>query len=336
VFRNLAKIGFMIVSLLAPSMGWAACKGTPINPITDVCWNCMFPVQIGSNSFGNGDGAAPGATMPPMCVCPSTSGVTTGLSVGFYEISRAIETVKDPYCFPFWGTGLDMGVNGYLQSGSGQTTSTSATDFSVQQVHEWIVPFTDLLNMFTDFPCLDHSAQDIGYMSEPDPTWQDDTLSFILNPEALLFGNPVTQLACVADSVSATVSTPIDALFWCAGSWGGMYPLDGSSTNGNATNANAQLASRMLFKLSRESLLFDTAINYCHKEGDLTPIMVKSHYRLQIARPQRGIDCIPIGRPSMIWGAMKNPAWGTTSNSADNFLWIIPKARTCCVGYTFN
>ena len=67
-----------------------------------------------------------------------------------------------------------------------------------------------------------------------------------------------------------------------------------------------------------------------------TPILVKSNYRLQIARPVRGNDCIPIGRPSLLWGAAKNPPFGTGSTSADNFLWSLTRRRVCCVGYSLN
>ena len=54
------------------------------------------------------------------------------------------------------------------------------------------------------------------------------TASFIINPEALLFGNPIAQTACVADSVAATVSQPIDPLFWCMGSWVRLSPVGGA------------------------------------------------------------------------------------------------------------
>ncbi|WP_072215137.1 TraU family protein [Campylobacter coli] len=44
---------------------------------------------------------------------------------------------------------------------------------------------------------------DIAYMTEVDPLWQDDELTALINPEALLFGNPILNLACMADSASA-------------------------------------------------------------------------------------------------------------------------------------
>ena len=129
----------------------------------------------------------------------------------------------------------------------------------------------------------------------------DDSLSFIVNPEALLFGNPITQLSCVADSVASTVGFPIDPLFWCFGSWGSPYPLTGSVPENIPINAHPNVAARMVFKMGREGALWDTAMDEC-SSGVLSPIMVKSHYKLQIARPVMGTQCIPIGRPSLIWG----------------------------------
>jgi conjugal transfer pilus assembly protein TraU len=166
--------------------------------------------------------------------------------------------------------------------------------------------------------------------------WNDDSLSFIINPEALLFGNPISQIACIADSVAATVTTPIDPLFWCMGSWGSFYPLTGSMNSSEPLSVNAGLAARMLFKLGRESLMFDTGINQCSSGGVITPLLVKSNYRLQIVKPVRGTACNPIGRPSLIWGSAKNPPWGAGTNSPDNFLWSMTRRRVCCVGYGLN
>ena len=104
----------------------------------------------------------------------------------------------------------------------------------------------------------------------------------------------------------------------------------------NPLNVNAGLAARMLFKLSRETLLWDTGSNQCATNGVVTPILVKSNYRLQVARPVRGNDCIPIGRPSLLWGPAKNPPYGTASTSPDNFLWSLTRRRVCCVGYSLN
>lgn len=334
----LIALGLFFVS---PTMGFALCKNTPLNPITDICWQCMFPVKIGAVTMFNGDGtsgeAPPGEGVDvPGCVCGGPP-PTTGLTVAFWEPARLVETVKDAYCFPSLGTsmtspgGLDALSSGSHRSHSGSDGQT----FASQQVHWYVFPVWTMMNLFGDFPCIEKAPFDVE-MTEIDPLWNDDVLGFFLNPEALLFGNPVTQLACMADSVAAAAGKPIDALFWCLGSWGGAYPFTGSTTVSDPITYNAQFAARMLAKLSRELLVWDTALKKCSATGELAPIINKSHYRLQLAKPRVGADCIPIGQPSFLWGAGKNPPMGAGNNAPDNFLWVLNRARTCCVGYEWG
>ena len=336
--NNILIITMVMLFLTVPVTYGAggACKGKVLNPIDDICWQCMFPVKMGSVTYGNSAESAPGNITSPVCACPDSEGILIlGVSTAFWEHARLIETVKDPFCFPVMGTGMTNPKPGFY-SGENRSKEYGDSDFAFQQAHYYYFPAWSILKLFMDFPCAENKAFDLAYMTEVDPMWNDDSLSFIINPEALLFGNPVSQLACVADSVAATVSYPIDPLFWCMGSWGSFYPLSGSMIENNPLNVNAGLAARMLFKLGRETLLYDTGINQCASAGVVTPILVKSNYRLQIARPVRGNDCIPIGRPSLIWGNAKNPPFGTANTSADNFLWSMTRRRVCCVGYALN
>ena len=333
--RRTASAIALALTVLWSGYASAVCTGSFINPITDVCWKCMFPMSVGGVSYGNADDpGSTGKVEAPVCACVSGSSVVIGLHVSFWEHARLIETVKDPYCFPTLGTGMSNPTQGLL-AGDGKGSSAGGdTEHSFQQVHYYTFPVWQLLQLFMDFPCVDDGGFDLAYMTEVDPMWNDDSLAFLINPEALLFGNPVTQLSCIADSVAATLGKPLDPLFWCFGSWGSAYPLSGSVADSNSLSVNANLASRMIFKLGREMALWDTAIDQC-SAGVITPIMVKSHYRLQIARPVRGSQCLPIGQSSFVWGSAKNPPQGAGSNSPDNFLWVMARKRICCVGYNF-
>src|SRR3546814_6426677 len=84
------------------------------------------------------------------------------------------------------------------------------------------------MEIVTDFLCLESGSIDILYISEIDPLWQDSELTAIINPEAVLFANPLALAACAADCVSATVNLPVDEMFWCAGCQGSMYPMNGN------------------------------------------------------------------------------------------------------------
>lgn len=320
------------------SIAGSSCKGSFLNPITDVCWECMFPVRIGTMQFGRDDELPGGEVSSPMCACANNSGVVAGIKVAFWEHAYLAETVKDPWCMVALGTELNTSMN-ELQRGTNRTHTNSDADssYASQQVHWYKFPVWSILDLFGDFPCNDGAIFDLAYPSEVDPTWQDDQLSFILNPEALLFGNPITQLSCMADSVATTYGPPIDPLFWCQGAWGSAYPLNGSTTVTNPNHLNASMASKMLYKLSREGLVWDTATDSqgCSAYGEYAPIWNKSHYRLQVAKPRKRNDCIPIGRSDLLWGSGVNPPLGTGSQSPDNFMWFLTRARICCVGYGF-
>ncbi len=68
-------------------------------------------------------------------------------------------------------------------------------------VHWYKYPLTYWLNIITSAGCLEGGDMDIAYLSEIDPTWVDSSLTTILNPEAILFANPIAQGACAADAL---------------------------------------------------------------------------------------------------------------------------------------
>ena len=335
--KNLV-LGAACMLIFTPGESKAICEGTPFNPITDICWQCMFPARIGGAKFGAGEGAAPGTTDTPACGCRTATRVRIGLSAAFWEHARVQETVKDEFCFPTLGytsVGGGGGAVSQIHDGDLGSTTDGGSTIVATNVHHLILPVWSMLNLFGDMPCTEKKPFDIAYLSEIDMLWNDDEKSFLINPEAALFGNPIVQSSCMADAVASAVYAPLDMLFWCFGSWGSAYPLSGTSTTTNPVDYNAQLAARMIFKLGREGLLWDTGnpglTAMCAPNGQLSPIMTKSHYKLQIAKPIKGNTAVPIGRTSLLWGAGKNPPTG--NNSPDNFLWIMMRARTCCVAY---
>src|SRR3546814_17195329 len=83
------------------------------------------------------------------------------------------------------------------------------------------------MEILTDFVCFEQASFDIAYMTEFYPLWQYDSLAALINPEAIIFANPLAKAACAGDCIAGTVNLPLDQLFWCAGCQGGMYPLNG-------------------------------------------------------------------------------------------------------------
>ncbi len=265
----------------------------------------------------------------PICICGKPPNIRIGIKVSFWDPARLIETVKDAWCFP--SIGVSLSHTGFL-SGSTTAKSSNSNETFAQAHYIWIDVFS-LVGLFTDYNCFSPIEFDITYMTEIDPTWNSDITGFLLNPEALLFGNPVAQISCAADSVASNVGVSLDPLFWCMGSWGSAYPLTGHWSGQDKTAGNAAIASRIIYKLAREMLLWDSAVSYCHKTP--VPIWMKTHYRLQEARPLRSAWILPLGRSDLIWGALSNPPISAGMGSEDNFLWVLFKERLCCMGVGF-
>lgn len=313
--------------LALPDYSNAICKNTPFNPVTDINWQGILPIKIGGVTLKKAEDDNPDEKVSfPVCVC----GVKVGIKASFAEPARLVETLKDPYCFLTIGAQLSNPSQGFLGGNKKERAGGGASSGGTfQQVHYYIFPVWAVMDLFLDIPCFEEKSMDIAYISEVDPTHNNGVLSFILNPEALLFANPVAQLACVADSVAANAGYPLDPLFWCAGSFGSAYPLSGHTSNENYVEGNALLASRMIFKLARTGLLRDTASSYCG--AIMLPMWVKSHYRMHMVKPVRDSRVYPIGRSSLIWGSMKNPPFNAGRNASDNFLWLLFRKHTCCI-----
>ena len=90
--------------------------------------------------------------------------------------------------------------------------------------------------------------------------WNDDELTLLLNPETFLFGNPVAQAACAGDCVLSTTGFGSNALFWCSGCNGGLYPLNGHvQAHVSPIQASSLLVHRMTAKMHRQLLTWGTS-----------------------------------------------------------------------------
>jgi len=306
------------------------CKASFINPVTDVNWSGVFPVEIaGVEIKGPSDELPnPDKISSVICICNRRNNIVLGVTVSFWEPARIIETTKTPWCFPTLG-GIKLQEP---NPGTRQGAVSNKEGFANQNAHWMIFSVWDILDLFVDVPCIKHEGFDIAYITEIDPTWNNDLVGFLLNPEALLFANPVAQLACVADSVASTAGWSVDPLFWCMGAQGSAYPLTGNIGDRNYVNANYGLAERMIYKMNREALMWDPAVDQCG--AVITPIWVKSHYKLHLIKPARSA-IMPVGRSSILWEQVKNPPWGTSSNAPDNFSWMLFRRVKCCMGKGF-
>ncbi len=299
------------------------CTGKLINPVTDICWSCLFPMTIGASQVTHSK--LPDTKNPsnPICVCPGNPVPRVGLSLGFWEPISLVDVTRTPFCMVNLG-GLDLSTGNFKQGMNDTSNTTGGNAF--YHVHWYHYPLIAWLNLITDAGCFEGGDFDIAYFTEFDPTWQDDSLSLLFNPEAALFANPIAQTACIADAISSTFRLPIDALYWCAGAQGSLYPLSGHiEGHHGGVQAAGLLSERLTYKLHRALLITDTKPEkLCMPYHAMhTP---KSRYRYQLTNPKSTSNqCNPFGRTSIVWeSGIEVPVTG------ENFGFLIWRKRNCC------
>ena len=313
----------LVLLLLYPLASVARqCTGRLVNPITDICWECLFPITIGSLELIGSDKPDTDNPSSPICAC-GTPIPRIGIAAGFWEPVRLVDVTKRPFCFVnMGGISMDPGI----AIGTGDAPSGSGKGNASWHVHWYIYPVIYWLELLTDFLCLEQSSFDIAYITELDPLWQDDSLTFILNPEAILFGNLIAQAACAVDCIAATAGLPMDGLFWCGGCQGGMYPLNGRiQAHVGSVQSSLLAAERMAYKLHRELLAWGTSgtKGLCQKYP--MPVMKKSQYRSQLTVPVPS-SCYPFGSSTTLYESGKEiPVTG------EDFGYLIWRKRNCCV-----
>ena len=317
MFKKLSIIYFAFVV-----NAFAVCSPSgalTLDLIGKIDYSAMFPLRIAGATIVPGRIPDRGGEITsPICMCTDPF-PRIGIPVSFFEPSRIIEVVSDAWCFPTFGFGFGTKLGGGTY-GDGQDRQKT-----FYQSHYLIFPIYALLEILTDFVCLQNTGADYAWVSEVDPLWNSDTLSALTTPEALLFGNPVSNLACVADAASSTLFEPMDPLFWCKGTWGNAYPLTGWTNTKNMVEDSASVAASMIYRLHRDLVLWGSwgQAGLCGYYP--APIWRKSAYRLQLVSPVPSY-ATTIGTSGLIWTPGHNPPF-----KGDNFGFVLFKKRDCCV-----
>jgi len=323
-----------VLSIVSIKNVYGLCKGNFINLIAETGWINLFPLKIGGvKVFDTGIPDTDDTISNPVCICSNSGKIVVGVTVSFWEPYRLVDSVVDPGCFPSLGINLSdslsVGRGGVKQVGS---KSTGSHFFA--HAHFIYASILEILDILTDVNCIDKGYMDldIAYMTELDPTWNDDLLALVLNPEVILFANPVTGMACMADAMKSTFDLPIDKLFWCMGSWDSAYPLTGATGQDTIIDGASAVAGRMIYKMARQSLMLDRALDAC--AAVITPIWIKSHYRLQPVRPKAMTGgSVRIGQNTDTWGFF---IYDPLLPGHDNWSFLLWRKIVCCMGWSPN
>lgn len=257
--------------------------------ISDICWTCMFPIRIAGGSFGGDSDKVPaGASDKSTCLCYDGLGVPhPGFVVSLWEPARLVELVRAPGCAPTLG-GLKLPLSDWRAQGTAGSGDLDVGDLAYYHYHYYAFPLLAMLDLFIQPRCNPDNFQDLDlmYMSEVDPTWNNDELAFFVNPEAAAVANPVAQAACAADAAAATAGHPLDDLFWCAGTWGALYPFSGKDlATGSMPENTSLLATRAVAALHRRGMAWNVMGNDHLCGGQIDPMLPKSMYRMSMFFP---------------------------------------------------
>ncbi|CAN5420557.1 conjugal transfer pilus assembly protein TraU [soil metagenome] len=323
----LAALLFLFAIAVRAENGIATCHGKVIDPFTDICWSCLFPITLGNTPVSSGDLPDTDNSSSLLCRCGEAPFYHYGVSMGYWEPMGLVDVTRTPYCaVSFGGTQI---YSGNTAQGTVETQTTEQNG-AFYYVHFYNFPILENFAswIFGGSCQIDGGFLTPTYFSELDPTWHDEKLAALVFPETLLFTNPVTALgaeaSCALDSAAANFGLPSDPTFWCAGSQGFMYPMSGKVVEQvSPIQATTLIAERAIFKLHQLLMLPDTdSSNLCMPS--LKYHLQKSRYRYQMSYPSQG-PCKPFGRTTTLWNSGKMHLI-----NGDDTAYVIWRKRNCC------
>ena len=301
--------------------------------LTDICWSCVFPIRIAGVNISGGQGSdriPTGAAKQRFCMCHDNQGVPRpGVVTSLWEPAYLVEYQRVPGCSSVLN-GMRLPFNRLFQGterheeedvGDGQKT--------FRHYHFYSFPIMLMLDMWVPAHCNPGGYHDLDlmYLSELDPTWNNDMLAYFTNFEATLIANPAGMAACIPDAPAALMGHPIEQLWWCAGAWGTLYPLSGN-VNGRSgiLRTTSLMATKTIAALHRRGVMWGTMGEANKCGGKVMPRFPKSQYRMTLMypRPETHSSHV-IGEPIMKWGTNR-----TIPSVGEDPIYIIWRWIDCC------
>lgn len=328
--RFAAVILAAIASLAGEAYGSPECPDAEVlsgRLITDICWDCMFPIYVAGIKMGSGDTPA-GAVTDSLCICDDNLGVPhPGFMYSLWEPAKLLELVRYSGCAPTLG-GVQLPMSDERLLG-GEGNGELGQDNAFYHYHIYAFPLLFMLEMAMEGSCNadGYLDLDLAYISELDPTWNNDELAFFTQPEAAAVANPIAMAACMTDAVSAAIGKPLDSLFWCAGSWGHLYPFSGhEGAYGGMPENTSMLATRAIAAQHRRGLMRRTMGSDAYCYAPIEPMLPKSMYKMTMFFPlAEANDDHVIGENTFQWGEHR-----TIPGVGEDGVYVLWRWNDCC------
>ena len=304
------------------------------NLIQNVCWSCVFPIRVAGVPISGSSGAnrvPENAVNRSFCTCEDGLGIPhPGVVTSFWEPSHLVEFERTPGCLSALnGVTLPFDKTNRGTTGHDIASKGNQTEPGYRHYHLYAFPIMLMIDMFVPKMCNADGYQDIDimFLSEVDPTWNNDELAFFAYFENALVASPAAAAACIPDAVAANTGHPIQSLWWCAGSWGQTYPLAGhiNGRDGILTQTSVY-AARMLTALHRRGFLRGTVGSEALCGGPIMVRIPKNQYRFSLFWPRPETDDNHgYGESVLLWGMNRViPAVG------EDPVYIIWRWLDCC------
>lgn len=280
-------------------------------------------------ALGDGEEVPADAAKQPLCMCFDDVGMPEpGFVTSFWEPYRLVEFETVPGCLSSLnGTKLNINpgnLGTHAGSPGGETDKVRFNHY-----HYYAFPLVHMLELFSGKGCNPggYSDFDLMYISEIDPTWSTPEVSFFSNPEAALFANPAADIACMPDALSSAVNKPIESLFWCAGTWGLIYPLSGAQNERLGILRGTSLATiRVLTQIHRRGFAYGTMGEDAMCEGKIAPYYPKGQYKFTMVWPTAETQrSHKIGTLVETWGSGK-----LVPGDSEEPIYLIYRWLDCC------
>lgn len=299
--------------------------------LQNVPYSSSLPIYLGGGTLGNGNASIPDtASHKSICSCKSSKGlVDPGVVLGMWEPAYLIEFVREHSCSPVLGVELPLPTKTKL--GTTGSDISSSNEYTFYHVHLYSFPLYSMMNLFSDLKCgsQDYMDMDLLYASELDPSWNDEYKALLEFPETSALASVNAVESCSYDALKSMNGVVDNGLYYCAGSWGYMYPLSGYTPNlGSPAENTSLLASKLLYMLHRRLLLKDfigdNALCGAYKRASLN----KEAYRFSLVYPvPETSNSHALGEPVANWlGDSRVPP------GFHDVVYMVWRYKNCCLG----